>query len=378
MARRALVAALVAALAWTATSLGALRSASRVGDGRGGVARHHVGNFDSPIYVTRAPGVDRILYVVKRPGTVKAVAGGERHTFLDIQDRTTTEGEGGLLSIAFDPGYQSNGLLYAYYTNSAGDIEIDEFATNSDTNADEASRRQVIVVPHSSNYHYGGTLAFGPGGYLYAATGDGATGGTPSQSTGSLLGKVLRIDPHQSGADPYTVPAGNPFVGQSGADAIYAMGLRNPFRFSFDRRRILIGDVGQNSWEEVDYETNRNLNGANFGWPLFEGDHRYSSGPKPAHYEPPIFEYPHPNSGLANITGGLVVHDRGLPSLVGRYVYSDFQNGRLHSFVPRLRRAPDDKPLGLQVDHPVDFARGPDGHIYVASLDGPLYKLVHR
>jgi glucose/arabinose dehydrogenase len=220
---------------------------------------------------------------------------------------------------------------------------------------------------------------FGPRGHLFAATGDGGTGGANSQDRSNLLGKLLRIDPHRRG---YSVPDGNPFVGRRGRNEIFSMGLRNPFRFTFYRRRIAIGDVGQDSFEEVDYETMRSASRANFGWPRYEGFH-HLFGPRPAHYEPPIFAYAHTAAnceslGGCAITGGLVVHRAGLPSLAGLYLYSDFFKGQLRSLVPGLRRARRDRRLGVHVERPVDFARAPHGRIYVVSLAGPVYRLVHR
>jgi hypothetical protein len=185
------------------------------------------------------------------------------------------------------------------------------------------------------------------------------------------------------------VPRGNPFVGKAGRNEIYALGLRNPFRFSFTGRRILIGDVGQDKWEEVDFEGHRALRGANFGWDHFEGDHRFNypgdnEAPRPKHrYRPPIFEYKHTasNCGSAGgcaIIGGYVVRNPELHSLRGRYLYADAYKGQLRSFVPRRHRGSRDRALGVHVDHPSSFGRGAYGRIYVASLDGPVYRLVHK
>lgn len=360
----------------------------KIGDGRGGIRKHKIGSFDSPTYVTHAPGAQGFLYVVERAGRVRVVKHGNvrGQPFLDIHSRVTTQGERGLLSIAFDPRYPKNHLFYAYYTNDDGNIEIDEFRAGSNTDANEGSRRTVIVVPHPifSN-HNGGQVQFGADGKLYAATGEGGNAGDNAQNKHLLLGKLLRINPHQHGSKPYKVPRGNPYVGRPGRNEIFALGLRNPFRFSFDRGRIAIGDVGQNAWEEVDREGHKSLRGANFGWNHFEGDHVYASGtPRPRHhYEPPIFEYPHTDSncesfGGCAITGGDVVRDRKLRSLYGRYLYADFYAGKLRSFVPHRRRGRRDRALGVHVDHPTSFSEGAHRRIYVTSIDGPVYKLVHR
>ena len=253
----------------------------RVGDGRGGIAKRMIGNFAAPTYVTHAPGAPRYLYVVETGGRVRVLHNGNLlgQPFLDIHGRVSTGGERGLLSIAFDPHYRRNHRLYAYYTNRAGNIEIDEFRARSNRNANEGSRRRVIVIRHPGfANHNGGQLQFGPDGKLYIGTGDGGGAGDPrenAQDKGELLGKLLRINPHRHGSRPYRSPRGNPYVGRPGQNEIYARGLRNPYRFAFDRGRIVLGDVGQDRWEEVNYETHRSLRGANFGWDRFEGDHRF-------------------------------------------------------------------------------------------------------
>jgi hypothetical protein len=362
-----------------------------VGDGRGGIAKRRIGSFDAPTYVTHAPGAPGLVYVVERAGTVRVLVNGNARglPFLDIRGRVTTAGERGLLSIAFDPHYERNHLLYAYYTNGDGNIEIDEFRAASNTDAREGSRRRVIVIPHpGQSNHNGGQLQFGPDGRLYAGTGDGGGAGDPpenAQNKHELLGKLIRINPHRHGSKPYRSPRGNPFVGRRGQNEIYALGLRNPYRFSFSRGRILIGDVGQDRFEEVDYERGRGLRGANFGWDHFEGDHRFdypgdNEAPRPRHrYEPPIFEYSHGSSQQrCAIIGGYLVRDRRLRSLYGRYLYTDLCAGDLRSFVPHRRRGRRDRGLGIHVSSPSSFGEGAKGHLYIASLDGPVYRLVHK
>jgi glucose/arabinose dehydrogenase len=337
-----------------------------------------VGDFDTPMYVTSAPGVKRTIYVVERAGEVLAVRGQDRRPFLDLSQRTTTEGERGLLSIAFDPRFQKNGLVYASYTNLAGNIEVDSFKASAQR-ARPGSRRRVIVVPHPvfSN-HNGGQIAFGPDGDLYLGTGDGGSEGDPNgnaQSTSTLLGKILRIEPRRHGRRRYTIPRGNPFVGRPGRDEIFALGLRNPWRFSFDPAtgRILIGDVGGSRWEEIDYESPRSLRGANFGWNHFEGFAVFDPATRaPTHYRPPIHVYSHAH-GCA-IVGGYVVHDPSLGSLDGRYLYTDLCSGELRSLVPHRPRARDDRDLGLNVSAPTSFGLA-HGDVYVTSLNGPVYRL---
>ena len=206
-----------------------------------GIAKHRIGTFDAPMYLTHAPGAPNFLYVVERAGRIEVMKNGHqmKGSFLDIHGGVTTDDERGLLSMAFDPHYAHNKLFYVYYTNSDGNIEVDRFHARSNSRAQAASRQRVIVIPHPTfANHNGGTLAFGPGGDLYLATGDGGFGGDPhenAQNRHVLLGKLLRIDPHAHGKQPYSVPKSNPYVGKPGRDEIYALGLRNPFRFSFDK-----------------------------------------------------------------------------------------------------------------------------------------------
>ena len=366
----------------------------RAGDGRGGIAKRRIGNFDAPTYVTHAPGTPRYLYVVETAGRVRVLLNGNLlgQPFLDIRGRVSTGGERGLLSIAFDPHFRRNRRLYAYYTNRAGNIEIDEFRAGSNRNANEGSRRKVIVIRHPGfPNHNGGQLQFGPDGKLYIGTGDGGGAGDPrenAQSKSVLLGKLLRINPHRHRSRPYKSPRGNPYVGRPGQNEIYARGLRNPFRFAFDRGRIALTDVGQDRWEEVNYETHRSLRGANFGWDRFEGDHRFdyagdNEASRAPGYQRPIFEYRHGvrncgSSGGCSIIGGLVIWRRQLRSLRGRYLYADFYAGRLRSFVAGRRRGRHDRALGVRVDHPTSISEGARGRIYVTSVDGPVYQLVRR
>jgi Glucose / Sorbosone dehydrogenase len=387
--RRSLLAAggLSAAVAISVALLGVQAS------GRApGLTLRSIGTFDSPVYITHAPGASSFLYVVERAGRIVALKDGHRTgSFLDIRGRVSTAGERGLLSLAFDPRYQRNRLLYVYYTNRDGNIEVDRFHAKSDSKAEPASRRRVIVIPHrGASNHNGGTLAFGPGGDLYLATGDGGFAGDPSENAQNrdvLLGKLLRIDPHAPGKRPYSVPGSNPYVGRPGANEILAIGLRNPYRFSFDKGRILIGDVGQSNWEEVDYASRKRLRGANFGWDHFEGDHRFNypgdnEAPRPKHkYRPPILEYSHSGShcgGACAVTGGVVVRDPKLTSLRGRYLYADFYRGQLRSFLPHRRHARGDRAVGLHVDQPSSFGTGSRNRVYVTSLDGPVYRLLSR
>jgi glucose/arabinose dehydrogenase len=360
---------------------------------RGGLALRRVGRFDSPVFVSGAPGFPRLLFVVEQPGRVRVLRGGRRlrRPFLDIRSLVSYGGERGLLSIAFPPDYRRSGRLYVYYTDSQGDIRVDELRRRSATRAARGSRRTVIEIPHRANSnHNGGQLQF-LGRHLFIGTGDGGSGGDPpnnAQDRGSLLGKLLRIDPRPSNGRPYSVPSSNPFAGPvRGRGEIYSYGLRNPFRFSFDRvsakrPRLVIGDVGQDRFEEVDYTTLGRARGANFGWDAFEGFSPYrglnSGTPDPGGTVKPIFAYSHARGGSCTIIGGVVVADRRLRSLYRRYVYADLCEGKLRRLRPGLGRARGDRLLGLSVGTPSSFGEDTRGRVYVASLEGPVFRIVPR
>jgi glucose/arabinose dehydrogenase len=359
---------------------------------QGGVGLQKIGDFDQPVYVTGAPGFPKLLFVVEQPGRVVVLNGGKRRSrpFLDLRAEVGYGGEQGLLSIAFPPDYRQSGSFYVYYNDNAGDIRIDEFKRRGATRAAAGSRRQVIVVPHPVNSnHNGGQLQF-LDDLLYFGTGDGGSGGDPpnnAQNKDVLLGKLLRIDPRPSGGQPYSVPSSNPFVGKPGRDEIYSYGLRNPFRFSFGtvssgQPRIAIGDVGQNQFEEIDYTTVAAANGANFGWDALEGFVPYrdenSGTADPGDTTKPIFAYSHSRGGSCSVTGGYVVADPSLRSLYKRYVYADFCEGELRSLVPHLKRASGERKLGLAVASPSSFGEDEAHHLYVSSLEGPVFRLVPR
>jgi glucose/arabinose dehydrogenase len=355
------------------------------------VALKRIGSFASPVYVTGAPGFPRLLFVVEQGGTVRVMNDGRflsSRPFLDIRGLVSSGGERGLLSIAFPPDYERSRRFYVYFTDAQGDIRVEEFKRRSPTLAARGSRRPVLEIPHQANSnHNGGQLQF-LGNLLFLGTGDGGSGGDPpnnAQDRESLLGKLLRIDPRPSGGRPYSVPGDNPFVGRPGRDEIYSLGLRNPFRFSFDRvsaakPRIAIADVGQDRFEELDYIGVGAASGANFGWDAFEGFGRYrganSGTPDPGGTVKPIFAYGRGRG--CTIIGGYVAGDPRLPSLRGRYLYADLCEGQLRSLVPGLRRARDDRRLGLSVSTPSSFGEDARGRIYVVSLEGPVYRLVPR
>jgi hypothetical protein len=349
----------------------------------GAAALQPIGTFTAPVYVTSLPDPDRLL-VVEQGGRIELWRDGVTSTFLDIQDRVVSGNEQGLLSVAVAPDYASSGHIYVYYTRTGdGALQIDEY-TASGTAVPESSRRALLTIPHPTYAnHNGGQLQFGPDGYLYIGTGDGGGGGDPfenAQSLDSLLGKVLRIDPHPSGGAAYSIPPGNPYAGATpGLDEIWSFGLRNPWRFSFDAVTgdLLIGDVGQSAWEEVDFSprTSGGGRGLNFGWDCREGRHVYEpTGCPSSGFTDPILEYPNPGTGAA-VAGGYVVRDPSVADLYGRYVYADTYAGQIRSLVPALPDAQGDRAEGLHVDFVSSFGQDTCRRVYVASLSGPVSRL---
>jgi glucose/arabinose dehydrogenase len=375
----ALVVAVVTGFAWAR------------GDAPGDPRLVRVGEFVSPVYVA-APRADRRrFFVVEQPGRIMVVRDGIPLStpFLDIRSLVSFGGERGLLSVAFDPDYASGGRFYVYYTarSPSGAITVAEYraSPNADV-ANPASRRQVLSIPHPRGNHNGGQLQFGPDGYLWIGTGDGGGAGDPDgagQRLDTLLGKLLRIDPHASGSAPYTIPADNPFAGQSGRRGeIWAYGLRNPWRFSFDRQTgdLVIGDVGQNAWEEIDFAPAPGRGrGANYGWGCWEGRHAYSGNDDEPECRPapsqiaPVHEYSH--SRGCSVSGGYVVRDPKLPRLNGRYVYGDYCRNPLWSLRLQAPDAQDDRRLGLDVPGLTSFGEDSCGRVYAVSADGPVFRL---
>lgn len=347
------------------------------------VALQKVGDFDQPTYITQPPGSDD-LYVVEQGGTVRIVRDGEvvSQPALDISDQVTNNDEQGLLSIAFPPDFQTSHLVYAYFTGTDQNQHVVRYTVGSDGSFDEGSARQILKMTDFAENHNGGLLQFGPDGDLYIGTGDGGQEDDPrrtGQDLGTLLGKLLRIEPAtRAGGPPYTIPPDNPFAQRQGArPEIYSYGLRNPWRYSFDAKTgaLSIGDVGQDTLEEVDYTLKGKARGANFGWSAFEGTDRFNQDQTAPNAVPPIFEYSH-DGGNCSITGGYVVRDRSLPALYGRYVYGDYCVGDLHSLVPAIPHARGDRSLGLNVPDLSSFGEDNANHVYAASLDGPVYRLV--
>ena len=375
----------------TATAAAEAPATAAPAQRRRGVRLKRIGRFTSPLYVTSPPGDRRRLFVVEQAGRVRVLVGGRlrRAPFLDIRSQVTSGSEQGLLSLAFAPDYARSGRFYVYFTDGSGDIRVQEFRrsqSNADV-ADPASRRNLLTVRHREfSNHNGGQLQVGPDGMLYIGTGDGGGAGDRhgrrgnAQNLGSLLGKILRIDPAASGGRPYTVPSDNPFQGRSGARAeIYAYGLRNPWRFSFDRGTadLAIGDVGQNAVEEIDFVRRGRGRGANFGWRPFEGRSRYAPGESAPGHVPPVITRSH-GAGWCSITGGVVVRDRALAGLRGRYVFGDFCRSRILSGRLSAGRARSVRATSLRVSSLSSFGEDARGRVYATSLEGPVYRLVPR
>ena len=346
-------------------------------------------------YVTAPSGDGTRLFIVVQQGNIRLFKNGALlpDPFLTIAPSCC--GERGLLSMAFAPDYVISGLFYIYYTAPAtGAITVDEFkrsAANPDL-ADPSSRRNVLTIPHPTySNHNGGQLQFGPDGYLFIGTGDGGGGGDPfraAQNLEDLRGKLLRIDPRGAAGGEYTIPPDNPFVGQPPRRGeIWSYGLRNPWRFSFDRQTgdLSIGDVGQNVWEEIDFSPRASGygRGTNYGWSCREGRHEYFPnvteppcvGPPPPVFTEPVHEYPHGSRGCS-ITGGYVIRDPALPSVVGRYVYGDYCSSPLWHIQLQVPDAQGDTNSGENVGSLYTFGEDACARVHAGSGSGAVYRLI--
>jgi glucose/arabinose dehydrogenase len=332
--------------------------------------------LDQPVAMAIQTG-DPTRYFAEKVGRVVALreGSGEPEVILDLTSEVSTGSDQGLLGLAFSPDGE---FLYVNYTDVQGDTRVVEFAFD-DGGVDLSSRREVLFVDQPYSNHNGGNLAFGPDGYLYIGLGDGGSAGDPegnAQSLSTLLGKMLRIDPRPKDGEPYTIPRDNPFVGREDAlPEIWAYGLRNPWRYSFDRETgdLWIGDVGQGSREEIDLARAGSPGGENYAWDLLEGTLRFE-GDAPPDSVPPVFEYPTAD-GCA-VTGGYVYRGQGIPALVGAYVFADFCRGRLEAFRLEDGLARGHDELGPEVANVASFGEDADGELYVLSLSGPVFRLV--
>ena len=344
--------------------------------------------FNRMVLLTHAGDGTGRLFLVLQPGRILVFPNeenvGDTEVFLDIQEQVNDIGnEEGLLGLAFDPEYAANGFFYVYYSaaNPRRSV-VARFSVLRDTpnRANPNSRRVILEIPQPFPNHNGGNILFGPDGFLYIGLGDGGGAGDPQgngQNPGTLLGSMLRIDPRSpSQGRSYSIPPDNPFVGAPGfREEIYAYGFRNPWRFSFDRQtgRLWAGDVGQNSFEEVDII----LPGRNYGWNIMEGFHCFPprvTACDQRGLEPPVVEYPLTGGNCA-ITGGHVYRGARLPSLNGAYVYGDFCSGRIWALFYDGRRVPENV---LVVDSALEissFGEDQASEMYILSFDGRIYRL---
>jgi glucose/arabinose dehydrogenase len=332
------------------------------------------GDFRRPVDV-QDPGDGR-LFVVEQRGRIRVVQDGAvlPDLFIDLTDRVGVFGnEQGLLGLALHPDYASNGLFFVNYTDLNGDTVISRFQVSADPNrADPSSERILVQYDQPYPNHNGGGMAFGPDGYLYIGSGDGGSAGDPhgnGQRLDTFLGKLLRIDVDHG--DPYAIPPGNPFPSRP---EVWAYGLRNPWRFSFDSLTgdLYIGDVGQNQWEEVDFQAAGAPGGANYGWDILEGTHSYEGGATDG-LNLPVAEYSHDVN--CSVTGGVVVRDPSLPELEGVYLFGDYCSGLVWGLV----RDPSGAWLsavlfqtGLNIS---SFGKGQAGEVYLLDHNGALYRL---
>lgn len=340
------------------------------------------GGFTQPVHVTHAGDGSGRIFVAEQAGRIRILDNGvvRPSPFLDISAKLVCCGEQGLLSVAFPPGFASKGYFYVNYTGipvdpavvaptviaryrvSAGDANV----------ADPASEEVILTIPQPFSNHNGGQLVFGPDGYLYVGMGDGGSGGDPlnnGQSPGTLLGKILRIDV-ESGTAPYVVPPDNPFVGVAGyRPEIWALGLRNPWRFSFDRETgdLYIGDVGQDTFEEIDFQPAGDPGGRNYGWNIMEGDSCYPPGTVGCNRTGialPVFVYDH--SLGCSVTGGHVYRGSAFPSLQGVYLFGDYCSGRIWG----MRKNGGAWDNALLADTPLTittFGEDESGNVYVVN-----------
>jgi glucose/arabinose dehydrogenase len=350
-----------------------------------------VSGLTRPVFITSAHDGTGRMFVVTQGGLIRVLKNGSLLStpFLSLVGSVSTGSEQGLLGLAFHPNHETNRRLYVYFTNKAGTIVIREYRTRSDNRdvVDTGTARNVLVIPHPDHTnHNGGMLAFGRGGYLFIGTGDGGGSGDPernAQDKGSLLGKMLRINVDtRTGSKAYGIPSSNPYVGEPGLNEIWQIGLRNPWRFSFDRANgnLWIGDVGQNRWEEIDRAIRTSSGpgkGINWGWRVLEGRHCYSpsTGCSTWNKTMPIVEYFHEN-GRCSVTGGYVYRGTAIPALVGGYLFADFCSGEIW-VTTASASSPAGKTLLLDTNHQISsFGESATGELYLVAHGGTVYQIV--
>jgi len=348
---------------------------------------HIAGGFESPVHITHAGDNSGRLFVVEQRGRIQELDNG---IFLDISDRVRSPfsdggNEEGLLSLAFPPGYGfGKDHFYVYYTRTDGNNQVSRFSLSGDPDiADPNSEETIITLDHPTySNHNGGQLFFGDDGFLYISTGDGGGGGDPDkngQDTNSLLGKLLRIDV-EAGVDPYQIPPSNPFVGEPDhRGEIWSLGLRNPWRFSFDRLTgdLYLGDVGQGSWEEVDFQPAGSLGGTNYGWNIKEGLECYNAANcNDQGMTDPVFVYPTHVNGTCSITGGYVYRGQDYPGLYGSYIYGDYCNGNIWGLNNQAGEWANQLLLDTSLSIST-FGEDENGELYLADIStGDIYQVV--
>jgi glucose/arabinose dehydrogenase len=335
-----------------------------------------LGAFRQPVDVKFNP-TNGTTYVVEQNGVVVVMKDGQPDVVaLDMTSLTDAGGERGLLGLAISP---DGTLAYVDYTDTNGNTRLDEYAVAADGTFTPSSRRNVLGFDQPYPNHNGGEVMFGPDQMLYIGTGDGGAGGDPERRALNLsewLGKILRIDPRQSASGPYTVPPDNPFVGVAGArPEIWAVGVRNPWRFSFDRQTgdLWIADVGQNKWEEVDvaWAAEGGGRGMNFGWSAMEGNHPYNKDQSADGATPPVYEYAHGDAGCS-ISGGVRYRGTAIPALVGWYVFGDYCGSTVRALRIEGHAVTGEVVLG-SVPTISAVTESAGGELFVSSLDGHVY-----
>ena len=334
-------------------------------------------------YLTHAG--DERLFVVEKPGRIRIIQDGALlpAPFLDISERVESDfSERGLLSVAFHPNYAENGRFFVNYTDNDGDTVISRFQVTADANvADAADETILLTLPQPFPNHNGGQLQFGPDGYLYVGMGDGGAANDPQengQNEATLLGAMLRLDADGGSAEAnYAVPASNPFLNSDGRNEIWATGVRNPWRFSFDRLTgdLFIADVGQNMWEEISFQPANSPGGENYGWNILEGNHCFKDDAcDDTGTVLPIYEYKHEN-GRCSITGGYIYRGQQFPALSGNYFFGDYCSGEIWALTPA-----DTSPWPVQFLLDTDlsiasFGEDAQGELYVVDLQGGIYQI---
>ena len=337
--------------------------------------------FDHPVFLGTAPG-DARLFVVEQPGRVRWIENGKPSVavFAELTSEVRYGGERGLLGLAFHPAFEHNGFVFVNYTDKSGDTQIMRYTVKRDRSAiDPASAKRILRVKQPFANHNGGHLAFGPDGMLYVGMGDGGAGGDPmgnGQNRHALLGKMLRIDVDHG--EPYAIPAGNPFRNRArdGAPEIWSLGMRNPWRWSFDfeGRRLIIADVGQNKYEEVNV-VDASKGGLNYGWSVREGLHAFGwPRPRPANLVEPVVEYDHTEG--CSVTGGYAYRGRAMPQLAGAIFFSDFCSGWLRSFRYENGRVTDRTEWNVgTLGNVSSFGEDANRELYAVTHSGRIWKL---